>query len=836
MPKASFDDCYDSTGRFICTHTSTGSTKEPLNSKQRLLNSVSKAREFNNQLNSEITRKNYSDKLSEFINDAVDHPFTRDILESTIKTYEDKFNEFLNSRLTPQSRSALDRARTLAGKSKMTANATEVPQDVIDKAHAVGAAYEYSQKGHKAAQQYLDDNNVRMTIDPEVSHDRAIALVHKDTGKVSIAYRGTQLELKDLGADLLIAGGLDDVNPALKTANGIYERVKAKYGEIAELLGHSLGGFLATKTGDRHDVPTTTFNAAISVKQLLERKHKYANNVNGHQLWSTTEDVVSILANPYAAMDSEKIQHNSIDPLDSTRIDPTAISVSPHMLHQFTDPGTNRTNAEAIKDRKRGHLEAIHSELLATSHAIKSKSYEDFLERGNYTDSTKSKNIYDSARGIDTPDHPDNVTTSAQRQNFVASSPIDQERTFESLNDSIRTVEHVQPKPSRLTHLAAKFRSEIGPRGLFGAGLSMAASAGVGGAGKAMGLSDETISQAQYAVEGAVSSGLAGTLQDSSKMAKMKTRAVAGIKGIGSAIIGDSVHQAVIQLLGDNLGGNVAGGATSAAVGEFFMDAFLGLAARGAAAVGAAEIAGAAVASSMFGPIAFFATVALGAIGGAISWGIGEANKQAEFKDKFKPKFEGSGISEADLWKMYNREMEIPEKAMLQTFLNDPKTSEAVKTYVRKIIKDEAPTVDEYLNYLQDTNPEKAEEERNRIEREQQETQQEAERQQQEETLRLRREEAERLRAQRAAQQAARANSADADVFDLHAARQEMNSFLERKVAILLQQGRRPNIPKLKQRYINNHLDFKQALLDTNPSLVDELETLPPGSDSVVTP
>lgn len=821
MPKASFDDCYDSNGKFICTHSSSGSDKEPLNEKQKLLNAVSKAREFNNK---QKDRKNYSHNLSDFIHQAVDHPFTQKLLLDSEKSYEEKFDNILYSRMSPSSAARLDRARALAGKSKMTANATEVSQDVINKAHAVSAAYTHSTGGIKAAQKYLDDNGVRMTIDPETSHDRAITLVDNDTGKVSIAYRGTQADYRDIGADGLIAAGLDDVNPAVKTANTIFEKAKAKYGEISEILGHSLGGHLATKMGDKHDVKTTTFNAAISAKQILDRKFKHKNNVNGHELWSTTEDVVSILANPLASVDTEKIKHHSLNPLDSTKIGPLEASVSPHGLHQFIEPGTNRTNAAAIKDRKRGHLEAVHSELTATTQAIKSKSYEDFLQRGNHADDSKSRNIYDSARGVDTENHPDMATTSAQRQEFVSTNPIEQEKTFQSLNHGIQTMEHVEPKVRRFTHVAAAFRREIGPRGIAGGALSLLGGAAVAGGGKALGLSDETINKAQYASEALVAGALADTRTVKSKI---KTRGAASIKGIGSAIIGDSIQQAVTQFVGDNLAGHMIGGAVGATAGDLLVDAAAGTAVRMAGSTIIGEAMAAAGFGAWGGVFGLAAGFVAGAVIGGVSYAIGAANDEANFHKNFEPMFEGSDISQDNLWKMYKNEMEIPQKAIWRAMINDENAPEAKKAYFRKLLNDETPSLDEYLNYLEATDPDKAQEERNRIEQEQED----GEQQRQEEEQRVEEENNKRLQAQQAAQEAARANSQNGNEFDLNYARDLMRTKLRAKLTRLKQNNQPHGIKvqnKLAVNYINNHLDLKQAILETNPSLITQLESPQP--------
>lgn len=120
------------------------------------------------------------------------------------------------------------------------------------------------------------------TLDKELSGQRAKVYVDKN-GKPTIAYRGTH-NLKDLWTDLAIPLGFAHKTNRVKHAKMVAKQVEEKYGQKANAVGHSLGGYLAEVSGAGGDV--VTFNKA-SVG---------APKRNAHQIdIRTKKDIVSLM-------------------------------------------------------------------------------------------------------------------------------------------------------------------------------------------------------------------------------------------------------------------------------------------------------------------------------------------------------------------------------------------------------------------------------------------------------------------------------------------------------------------------------------------------------------
>lgn len=97
---------------------------------------------------------------------------------------------------------------------------------------------------------------------------------HKD-GKAVVAYRGTiPSNKKDLGADALLAVGLQDKSNRFKRAVRTADKVVAKYGkENVRVVGHSLGASKAAYVSRAKGLKGTGFNTPLSVLN----KRTYAN-------------------------------------------------------------------------------------------------------------------------------------------------------------------------------------------------------------------------------------------------------------------------------------------------------------------------------------------------------------------------------------------------------------------------------------------------------------------------------------------------------------------------------------------------------------------------------
>ena len=120
------------------------------------------------------------------------------------------------------------------------------------------------------------------TLDKELSGQRAKVYVDQN-GKPTIAYRGTN-NLKDWVTNLSIPLGLAHKTNRVKHAKMVAKQVEAKYGQPANAVGHSLGGYLAEVSGANGKV--VTYN-----KASVGTPKRNANQIDIR----TKKDVVSLL-------------------------------------------------------------------------------------------------------------------------------------------------------------------------------------------------------------------------------------------------------------------------------------------------------------------------------------------------------------------------------------------------------------------------------------------------------------------------------------------------------------------------------------------------------------
>ena len=155
------------------------------------------------------------------------------------------------------------------------------------------------------------------TIDPAFSDRNRTLYVDDKSGKAILAFRSTQLSdqhghrWRDLGADALIALGLQDVSYRFRGARKATKQAIAKYGaDNLVLTGHSLGGAQALYVHHRlYAKPEThAFNPGVSpidvarskgifgpdhVRSLFNKVPRFGDNAH---TYITRGDIVSALA------------------------------------------------------------------------------------------------------------------------------------------------------------------------------------------------------------------------------------------------------------------------------------------------------------------------------------------------------------------------------------------------------------------------------------------------------------------------------------------------------------------------------------------------------------
>jgi hypothetical protein len=108
------------------------------------------------------------------------------------------------------------------------------------------------------------------TYDYNLSNMDSKVFVDKVTGKPTIVHRGTQ-NLRDVGTDLAIGLGLGKYTKRVKDAKRLTKKVENKYGQSANAVGHSLGGYLAENSDAHGNI--TTLNKAVGIADIGTKKN-----------------------------------------------------------------------------------------------------------------------------------------------------------------------------------------------------------------------------------------------------------------------------------------------------------------------------------------------------------------------------------------------------------------------------------------------------------------------------------------------------------------------------------------------------------------------------------
>lgn len=122
-------------------------------------------------------------------------------------------------------------------------------------------------------------------LDPELSNVEEKVFYNPTKSDLLITYRGSQNLLNDwLDTNVnLLKGKLEDTD-RYKRSKDVYEKAKQKYNkDKVKLVGHSLGGALASSVGSDKD-KIFTYNKAPSLNKKKEKAYR------------THGDVVSILS------------------------------------------------------------------------------------------------------------------------------------------------------------------------------------------------------------------------------------------------------------------------------------------------------------------------------------------------------------------------------------------------------------------------------------------------------------------------------------------------------------------------------------------------------------
>lgn len=203
------------------------------------------------------------------------------------------------------------------------------------------------QRGIFKAQEYLDEQGIKWTINPELSNREGLIITENATGNSKAVFRGTNFKnIQDLKADLAILHGTEGQTQGIRTGRAQIERANEVLPQpIEEILGFSLGGNRGITLGQELNIPTTTFNPAVSLTNI--KNVPLGGDL--HTIIRTTENPTDI----FAGLKPSAFKIKSILPLEETSwLNPESGSTV-HDLVNFSKTGPRRSN----------NLEVLHNEL-----------------------------------------------------------------------------------------------------------------------------------------------------------------------------------------------------------------------------------------------------------------------------------------------------------------------------------------------------------------------------------------------------------------------------------------------------------------------------------------
>ena len=270
-------------------------------------------------------------------------------------------------------------------------NVESVPQLVREKAILAEASREYfeSNRNQEHVDEYLKENGIgnKYRIDYEASNNDGLTAVNKKTGKATLAFRGTSpSNLRDWRENVDYVTKDWKIHP-MKTIYGkriheFYENASSIH-EIEHLTGFSKGAFGAIALGDAVGIETTTFSPAVTAGHIRTSKSVK------HNIWNTTEDMVSVLANPLK-IKNKNVKVNTIRPLEEFD---SFFPASTHDIHNYIrngPRGESRSHKLALDSVKSGKLQAELEHARVAQDMVDLKmNYTDYVRQMNPNDVNK---------------------------------------------------------------------------------------------------------------------------------------------------------------------------------------------------------------------------------------------------------------------------------------------------------------------------------------------------------------------------------------------------------------------------------------------------------------
>ena len=234
--------------------------------------------------------------------------------------------------------------------------------------NSINSVYNYY-KDKNAGQQYLEQSGLadKYEIDNQLSNEKGIVVVDKKTGKVKVAYRGTdKSNLNDLEADARIAVGSEASHNHFTDAREQMKATIDKYGfdNVERVVGYSLGGTKSYTMGKAFKIPSRSFNPFIAGNNLTDGENF---NSEEHEIFRTQDDIASFAAPRIEGRNNTSL--NVVEALHGT--------VNPYKTHKLenftTNTGRTGDKTSVIESKSRDIVEHSleHGELKTLHDMIK---------------------------------------------------------------------------------------------------------------------------------------------------------------------------------------------------------------------------------------------------------------------------------------------------------------------------------------------------------------------------------------------------------------------------------------------------------------------------------
>jgi len=150
------------------------------------------------------------------------------------------------------------------------------------------------------------------TLDKKLSTNESKVFIDSQ-GNPNIAFRGSKTVKDFLFSDPLLAIGASKFDPRVKEAKALTKQVEKKYSKPADVFGHSLGGFLAEKSGAKGNI--TTFNKGVGYNDIGRSISKNQTDIR------TNNDIVSALSLTQKYNGNNETIKGSLNPIVAHGID-----------------------------------------------------------------------------------------------------------------------------------------------------------------------------------------------------------------------------------------------------------------------------------------------------------------------------------------------------------------------------------------------------------------------------------------------------------------------------------------------------------------------------------